>query len=63
MSGEIMSNLSFAPVVEALQAAVTPTQIVTVFATGVAVSIGITLAWTGCKWVYGKFIRAVKGRG
>lgn len=63
MSGEIMDVINLQPVVEALQSAVTPTQIIAVFATGVAVSIGITLAWTGCKWVYGKFIRAVKGRG
>ena len=63
MSGDIMSSIDLTPVVNALTSSVTPQNIVTVFATGVAVSLGIVLAWTGCKWVYGKFIRAVKGRG
>ena len=63
MSGEIMSSINLTPVVTSLTSAVSPQDIVTVFATGVAVSLGIVLAWTGCKWVYGKFIRAVKGRG
>ena len=58
-----MGSIDLSPVVTALQSAVTPANIVSVFATGVAVSLGLVLAWTGCKWVYGKFIRAVKGRG
>lgn len=58
-----MGTIDLSPVVTALQSAVTPANIVSVFATGVAVSLGLVLAWTGCKWVYGKFIRAVKGRG
>lgn len=60
VSGEL-ANVSLQPVVTSLQAAVAPTDIVTLFATGVAVSVGIVLIWFGCKWVYGKFIRAVKG--
>lgn len=60
MSGD-MANVSLQPVVDALQGAVTGSDIVNLFATGVAVSVAIVLVWFGCKWVYGKFIRAVKG--
>lgn len=58
-----MASIDLSPVVTSLTSTVSPQDIVTVFATGVAVSLGIVLAWTGCKWVYGKFIKAVKGRG
>lgn len=61
MSGEAMAEVSLQPIVTALQGAVTGTDIVTLFATGVTASIGIVLVWFGAKWVYGKFVRAVKG--
>lgn len=62
MSGEsLMAEVSLQPVVTALQTAVTGNDIVTLFATGVSVSIGIILVWYGCKWVYAKFKNAVQG--
>lgn len=56
-----MGNVSLAPVVTALQGAVTAEEIVTLFATGVAVAIPLILIWFGCKWVYRRFTNAVKG--
>ena len=56
-----MGSVSLQPIVSALQGAVTAQDIITLFATGVTVSIGILLAWFGAKWVYRKFTNAVKG--
>lgn len=60
MSGD-MSGVTLQPVVEALQQAITATDIVTLFATGVTVAIPLILVWFGCKWVYRRFTNAVKG--
>lgn len=60
MSGD-MSGVTLQPVVEALQEAITATDIVTLFATGVTVAIPLILVWFGCKWVYRRFTNAVKG--
>lgn len=60
MSGE-MADVSLQPVVTALTGAITATDIVTLFATGVTVALPIILTWYGAKWVYGRFTRAVKG--
>lgn len=59
MSGEAVFDV--APVVTALQEAITTTDIVTLFATGVKVALPIILIWYGCKWVYRRFTSAVKG--
>ena len=56
-----MGSIDLSPVVSALTSAVTPSNIISVFATGVTVSLGLVLAWFGAKWVYGKFIKAVRG--
>lgn len=60
MSGD-MSGVTLQPVVSALQEAITATDIVTLFATGVRVALPLILTWYGCKWVYAKFTRATKG--
>lgn len=56
-----MSGETLAPVVTALQAAITTTDVISLFATGVAVALPIILVWFGCKWVYRRFTNAVKG--
>lgn len=61
MSGDMLSGVTLTPVVEALQGAISPTDIVTLFASGVKVALPLILVWFGCKWVYKKFTRATKG--
>lgn len=56
-----MSSVTLQPIVTALQGAISATDIVTLFATGVTVALPLILTWFGAKWVYGKFTRAVKG--
>ena len=57
----MVSGETLQPVLTALQNSVTTTQIINFFATGVAVAIPIILVWYSCKWIYARFIRAVKG--
>ena len=57
----MVSGETLTPVVEALQSAVSTTQIINFFATGVAVAIPIILVWFSCRWIYSRFVRAVKG--
>lgn len=52
---------SLEPVVEALQRAITSSDIVTFFATGVMVALPLILTWFGCRWIYRRFTNAVKG--
>ena len=56
-----MGEVSLAPVVTALQSAITASDIVTLFATGVAVALPLILIWYGCRWVYRRFVNAVQG--
>jgi len=56
-----MSGESLQPVVTALQSTITGSNIIDLFATGVQVALPLILIWYGCKWVYGRFTRAVKG--
>ena len=60
-SGEIWSGVTLQPVVDTLTHVIKPMDIVNLFATGVACSIVIVLVWFGCKWIYGKFVKAVRG--
>lgn len=60
MSGD-MSEVTLQPVVDALQAAIEPGDIVNFFATGVAVALPIILTWFGARWIYRRFTNAVKG--
>lgn len=56
-----MSSVTLTPVVTALQGAITGGDIVDFFATGVAVALPIILTWFGCRWIYRRFVNAVKG--
>lgn len=56
-----MGDVSLAPVVTALQEAITATDIVTLFSTGVTVALPLILVWFGCRWVYRRFTNAVQG--
>lgn len=56
-----MDGVTLTPVVEALQQAITASDIVSLFATGVTVALPLILVWFGCKWVYARFTRATKG--
>lgn len=60
MSGD-MGSVTLQPVVDALQGAITATDIVTLFATGVTVALPLLLVWFGCRWVYRRFTNAVQG--
>ena len=55
-SGDVLT-----PVVSALQGAITVSDIVTVFTSGVVVALPLVLVWFGCKWVYRKFVNATRG--
>lgn len=54
-------GVTLEPVVTALQAAISTSDIVTLFASGVKVALPLILVWFGCKWVYRKFTNAVQG--
>lgn len=56
-----MSGETLVPVVEALQNTIATTDVISLFATGVKVALPLILVWYGCKWVYARFTRAVKG--
>ena len=61
MSGDIMGEVSLQPIVTALQGAITATDIVNLFATGVTVALPLILVWFGARWVYRRFTNAVQG--
>lgn len=61
MSGDVMDSVSLQPIVTALQSAITGSDIVTFFATGVTVALPIILTWFGARWIYRRFTNAVKG--
>lgn len=54
-------DVSLAPIVTALQAAITPTDIITLFTTGVTVALPLILVWFAARWVYRRFTNAVQG--
>lgn len=57
----MFSGDTLTPVVDALQEAITITDIVNLFKSGVVVALPLILVWFGCKWVYRRFTSAVKG--
>lgn len=57
MSGDI----SLAPLVTALQGAISPSDIITLFTTGVTVALPLILTWFIARWVYRRFTNAVQG--
>ena len=60
-SGEIWANVTIQPVVDTLTSVVKPMDIVNLFATAVGAVIAIVLTWYICKFVYRKFVSAVRG--
>lgn len=62
MSGEnVFSSTTLAPIVEALQGAITVTDIVNLFTSGVVIALPLILVWFGARWVYRRFTNAVQG--
>lgn len=61
MSGDMFTTSTLEPVVGALQEAISTTDIVNLFASGVKVALPLILVWFGCRWVYRKFTNAVQG--
>lgn len=62
MSGDIMfSATTLEPVVTALQGAISVTDIVNLFTSGVTVALPLILVWFGARWVYRRFTNAVQG--
>lgn len=61
MSGDIMSNVNLSTIVSALQGAVTGSDIVSLMATGITVALPLILTWFAVKFIYRKFVMAVKG--
>lgn len=62
MSGEnIFSTTTLQPVVEALQGAISVTDIVNLFTSGVTIALPLILVWFGARWVYRRFTNAVQG--
>ena len=60
-SGDVFAGVTLQPVVDTLTHVIKPMDIINLFATGVGASIVIVLTWFGCKWIYGKFVKAVRG--
>lgn len=61
MSGDMFSAETLSPIVEALQEAITVTDIVNLFTSGVVVALPLILVWFGARWVYRRFTNAVQG--
>lgn len=61
MSGEIFTSTTLAPIVDALRGAITTTDIVNLFTSGVTVALPLILVWFGARWVYRRFTNAVQG--
>lgn len=61
MSGEIFTSTTLEPVVTALQGAISTTDIVNLFTSGVTVALPLILVWFGARWVYRRFTNAVQG--
>ena len=60
-SGEVWAGVTIQPVIDTLTSVIKPMDIVNLFATAVGACIVIVLTWFVCKWVYGKFVKAVRG--
>lgn len=61
MSGDVFTSTTLSPIVEALRDAITTTDIVNLFTSGVTVALPLILVWFGARWVYRRFTNAVQG--
>lgn len=57
----MFTTATLKPVVDALQGAISTTDIVNLFTSGVTIALPLILIWFGCRWVYRKFTNAVQG--
>lgn len=57
----MFSTTTLQPVVDALQNAISVTDIVNLFTSGVVVALPLILVWFGARWVYRRFTNAVQG--
>lgn len=57
----VFSATTLSPIVEALQGAITVTDIVNLFTSGVTIALPLILVWFGARWVYRRFTNAVQG--
>lgn len=57
----MFTTSTLAPVVEAMQGAISTTDIVNLFTSGVTIALPLILIWFGCRWVYHRFTNAVQG--
>lgn len=62
MSGDnVFSSTTLTPIVTALQSAITVTDIVNLFTSGVVVALPLILVWYGARFIYRRFTNAVQG--
>ena len=62
MSGDnAFSATTLQPIVTALQGAITVTDVVNLFTSGVVVALPLILVWYGARFIYRRFTNAVQG--
>lgn len=61
MSGDMFTPTTLNPLVEALQGAITTTDIVNLFTSAVVVALPLILIWFAARWTYHRFTNAVQG--
>lgn len=61
MSGDMFTTETLSPIVTALQGAISVTDIVNLFTSGVTIALPLILVWFGARWVYRRFTNAVQG--
>lgn len=52
MSGDMFTTTTLQPIVEALQGAISVSDIVNLFTSGVTIALPLILVWFGARWVY-----------
>lgn len=61
MSGDYMGNVTLQPIVDAIQGSAVPQDIVALVATGIAIGIPFIITWFAVRYIFRKFVSAVKG--
>lgn len=61
MSGDYMGNVTLQPIVDAIQGSAVPQDIVSLVATGIAIGIPFIITWFAVRYIFRKFVSAVKG--
>ena len=55
-------TISLKPIIDALTAAITPADVISLFAQVVTIALPFVLTWFGCRFLYKTFKRAIAGR-